>query len=160
MISETSGFSNLVISIWSGPPLGSLVQKSGSFIPSERVFIQCFRTFVLVNLVPHIPAKIVVPWRGWSRIKWKSCNIGAKVILTKVHTGWKSRGGGGGGGVPDVFCQNPQGGSRLSEKIARGSPYFGFYCIFIHKFFKNLSGGGVLFHPPSPLIPSVYIYAF
>ncbi len=30
------------------------------------------------------------------------------------------------------------GGSRVSGKIARGSTYFAFYCIFINKFFKNL----------------------
>ena len=31
-----------------------------------------------------------------------------------------------------------------------GSPYFGFYCIFINKFFENLPWG-VLFHPPLPV---------
>ncbi len=40
------------------------------------------------------------------------------------------------------FLPKSLGGSRLSGKIAwGGSPYFGFYWIFINKFFKNLPGG-------------------
>jgi hypothetical protein len=43
------------------------------------------------------------------------------------------------------------GGSRLSGKIAGGSPYFGFYCILLTSFSKICLG--VLFHPPSTLTP-------
>jgi hypothetical protein len=40
-------------------------------------------------------------------------------------------------------------GSRLSGKFTRGSPYYGFYCIFVNKFFENFLGGrGRLLHPP------------
>ncbi len=61
-----------------------------------------------------------------------------------------------GEGVPDVFCQNPQGGQGFQEKIAWGVPYFGFYCIFINKWFEICLRG--VLHLPSPLPPPVCIY--
>ncbi len=58
-----------------------------------------------------------------------------------MHTGWKSRGGGG-------YLKK---GSRLSGKIAYGGvPYFGFYCIFINKFFVICLGGLCWPSPPPP----------
>jgi hypothetical protein len=40
-------------------------------------------------------------------------------------------------------------GKRLSEKLPRRSPYLGFYCIFINRFFENLPGGwGAVSSPP------------
>jgi hypothetical protein len=64
------------------------------------------------------------------------------------------------GGILEVFAKIPRGGgSRVSGKIAwgGGSTYFGFYCIFINKFFENLSGG-VCFVPPPPLPLPACIY--
>ncbi len=46
----------------------------------------------------------------------------------------------------------------VSGKIAGGSTYFGFYCIFINKFFKNLpgeGGGGAVSYPLYPLCASM-----
>jgi hypothetical protein len=40
-------------------------------------------------------------------------------------------------GVRDVFAKIPRGGQGFQEKVLGGSPYFGFYCIFINKFFKT-----------------------
>jgi hypothetical protein len=50
-----------------------------------------------------------------------------------------------------MFLPKFLAGSRLSGKIAwgGGSPYFGFYCIFINKFLKICLGGA--FSSPSPL---------
>ena len=68
-----------------------------------------------------------------------------KVLIIDAHR-LKVQGG------SSSFCQNPleegEGGSRLSGYIARGSPYFEFYCIFINKFFENLPGVGCCFIPP------------
>ena len=36
-----------------------------------------------------------------------------------------------GEGVPDVFCQNPQGGSRVSGKIAWGGPPISGFIAFL-----------------------------
>jgi hypothetical protein len=54
------------------------------------------------------------------------------------------------------FAKIPRG-SRLSGKIARGgSPYFGFYCIFINKCFE-ICLRGVLYLPfPLPLCASMF----
>ncbi len=54
-----------------------------------------------------------------------------------------------GEGVWDVFAKIPRGVKAFRKNCLGGSPYFGFYCIFINKFFKNLPGG-VLSHPPHP----------
>jgi hypothetical protein len=48
-------------------------------------------------------------------------------------------------GVANIL---PGGG----ESRLYGIPYFGFYCIFINKFFEILTSR-VLFHPPPPLPP-------
>ncbi len=62
-----------------------------------------------------------------------------------------------GEGVPDVFDKICRGGSRLSVKIAwGGSPYFGFYCILIHKCFEKLTLPPPPPGPTSP--PPVCIY--
>ncbi len=54
-----------------------------------------------------------------------------------------------GGGEYLKFLPKSLGGIKGFRKIARGgSTYFGFYCIFINKFFENLPGVGVLFHTP------------
>ena len=50
------------------------------------------------------------------------------------------------------------GRSRLSGKIARGSPYFGFYCTFINKCFEICLGGPIFtlpLPPPPPLCASM-----
>ncbi len=58
-----------------------------------------------------------------------------------------------GGGVLAVFAKIPRGGGQgFQEKLPGGSTYFGFYCVFINKFFENLSGG-CCFIPPSPSPP-------
>ncbi len=64
-----------------------------------------------------------------------------------------------GEGVPDVFAKIPRG-SRLSGKIAWvGSPYFGFYCIFINKCFEICLRGVLYLPSPLPqLNPPVCIY--
>ncbi len=57
-----------------------------------------------------------------------------------------------------MFLPKFLGGWRVSGKIAWGSTYFGFYCIFINKFFKNLPGGCCFIpspHPPHP--PCVHL---
>jgi hypothetical protein len=59
------------------------------------------------------------------------------------------------GGVLEVFVKIPGGGGGgqgFQEKLPGGSPYFGFYFIFIDNFFENLPGR-VLFHTPLPLTP-------
>ncbi len=44
-----------------------------------------------------------------------------------------------GEGVPVVFAKIPRWGVKAFRKNCQGvSPYFGFYCIFINKFFENL----------------------
>jgi len=53
-----------------------------------------------------------------------------------------------GDGVPEVFAKIPRG-SRLSGKIAKGaggSPYFGFYYIFINQCFE-ICMRGILYLP-------------
>jgi hypothetical protein len=50
---------------------------------------------------------------------------------------------GGGGGVLNCFLIPGGGVKAFRKKITRGVPYFGFYFIFINKFFENLSGGDV-----------------
>ncbi len=56
-----------------------------------------------------------------------------------------------GEGVAQIFAWV----SRLSGH--RKFPYFGFYCIFISKFFENLPGGSLLY-PPSPIIYATTVY--
>ncbi len=60
-----------------------------------------------------------------------------------------------GEGVCDVFAKIPRG-SRLSGKIAGRVHLFGFYCIFINKFFKTFPGGQCYFITPSPLPVCIY----
>jgi hypothetical protein len=51
--------------------------------------------------------------------------------------------------------QNPQGGQGFQEKLPGGPPILGFIAFLLRSFSKIC-----LFHPPSPLIPPVCIYAF
>jgi len=51
------------------------------------------------------------------------------------------------------FVPKSLGGSRLSEKMPGGNPYFGFYCIFINKYFEICLRGASIYPPPSPLTP-------
>ncbi len=65
-----------------------------------------------------------------------------------MHTGWKSRGGG-------TWCFLPKslGGVKGFRKNCQGgSPYFGFYCIFINQCFEICLRG--VLHLPSPLPPT------
>ncbi len=67
---------------------------------------------------------------------------------SRTHKGWKSR-----GRVAQIFAEIHRGvgGSRLSEKIDRGSPYFVFYWIFITNSFEiHLRGRGAVFTLPFP----------
>jgi hypothetical protein len=50
--------------------------------------------------------------------------------------------------VPDVFCQNPEGGQGFQEKLPAGGGVGG-YCIFISKCFKNCLKGYYIY-PPLP----------
>jgi hypothetical protein len=61
-----------------------------------------------------------------------------------------------GDGVAQIFAKISGGGQCFSDKIARGVPYFGFYCIFMKKFLKFCLGGPML--SPIPLHPYVCIY--
>jgi hypothetical protein len=57
------------------------------------------------------------------------------------------------------FAKIPRGGQGFHEKLSGGSPYFGFYCIFIDKCFE-ICLRGVLYlpYPLSPPHPPVCIY--
>jgi hypothetical protein len=63
-----------------------------------------------------------------------------------------------GEGIPDVFCQNPKGswgkGQGFQEKLPGGSPYFGFYCIFINKCFEIYLRGYYIYPTPYPHLTS------
>jgi hypothetical protein len=50
----------------------------------------------------------------------------------------------------DVFSKIPRGVKAFRKNCLGGSPYFGFYCIFISKFFENLPGGAISSPPPRP----------
>ena len=91
-----------------------------------------------------------------SRIIWIAPQIKIKFCYVHKCTGVENPRE----GVPDVFCQNPQGGggSRLSGKIAWGSPYFRFYCIFINKCFEICLRGVI--YLPSPHLAPVCIYGY
>jgi hypothetical protein len=56
------------------------------------------------------------------------------------------------------FCQNTWEGGQGSRTIARGFPYFGFYCIFINKSFEICLGVGPMFTlpPHHPLCASMF----
>jgi hypothetical protein len=49
------------------------------------------------------------------------------------------------------FAEIPRGGQGFQEKFPGGSPYFGFYCIFINKCFEICLRG--VSYLPSPLPP-------
>ncbi len=67
----------------------------------------------------------------------------ARILIQQMHTGWKSRKGGS-----SDFVKIPGGGGQgFPGKIAwGGSPYFGFYCIFINKLIPLFP------QSPSPLL--------
>ncbi len=44
-------------------------------------------------------------------------------------------------GVSEVFAKIPRGVKSFRKNCHRGSPYFGFYCIFISKCFEICLGG-------------------
>jgi hypothetical protein len=49
------------------------------------------------------------------------------------------------------FAKIPRGGGqRFQEKLPGGSPYFGFYCIFINKCFEFCLRGVLYLHSPLP----------
>ncbi len=53
-----------------------------------------------------------------------------------------------------IFVKIPwRGGQFFYDRIAKGVQYFGFYCIFINKFFENLNGGSY----GIPLPPCVHL---
>ncbi len=61
-----------------------------------------------------------------------------------------------GEGIPDVFWQNPKGGSRLSEKIAWGGggpPISGFIAFLLTSVLKFAWGGTIFTLPPPPTSP-------
>jgi hypothetical protein len=53
-----------------------------------------------------------------------------------------------GEGVPDVFAKIPRGVKGFRKNCLGGSPYCGFYCIFINKYFEIC--------PTSPLPVCIY----
>jgi hypothetical protein len=59
-----------------------------------------------------------------------------------------------GEGVPDVFCQNPWGGSRLSGKIAWVGPTIsGFIAYLLTSVLKFAWGGYYIYPPPTSTPP-------
>jgi hypothetical protein len=48
--------------------------------------------------------------------------------------------------LPPDFQPKSLGGQGFQDKVARGFPYFGFYCIIINEFKKFV--WGLVFHPP------------
>jgi hypothetical protein len=58
------------------------------------------------------------------------------------------------------FCQNPEV-KGFRKNCLGGSPYFGFYCIFINKCFEICLRGILYLPSPSPYLnPLVCIYEF
>jgi hypothetical protein len=60
------------------------------------------------------------------------------------------------------FAKIPRGGQGFQEKLPGGSPYFGFYCIFINKCFEICLRGYYIYPPPSPTSPPlvcIYVLA-
>ncbi len=62
-----------------------------------------------------------------------------------------------GEGVPDFFAKIPRGVKAFRKNcLGGGSPYFGFYCVFIN----NLPEGGTIFtlRLPLPHPPCVHLW--
>ncbi len=55
-------------------------------------------------------------------------------------------------GVPDVF-DNFLGGQGFQEKCIGGSPFLGFYCIFINKCFEICLEGSYIYLPRGGAAP-------
>jgi len=57
-----------------------------------------------------------------------------------------------GDGVARIFAKIPVGVNAYRAQLPGRVHYFGFYCIFINKFFENLPGGSYAI-PQFPLTP-------
>ena len=75
---------------------------------------------------------------------WKCCK--AKIIIIDAH-GLKIQGR----GYLMFFAKIPRGVKAFRKNCLGGSPYFGFYCIFINKCFEICLRG--VLYLPSPLTP-------
>jgi hypothetical protein len=117
-------------------------------VPSLPKFLQ-----PLCTLPPEI-------WQepyGPSPQIFKPCAWSSQSIqVLQIH--WCTQVKNPGGRVAQIFARIPRRGSRLSRKIARGSPYFGFHCILINKYFEIRLGGSYVYPLPSPFTPPVCIY--